>query len=132
MKKLLFLILTSILTMPLFAQLEVKEGSFKEVTGFVNINTEMMYDDNDRAYAVVKVKTENINDKERRQLLFEGDARTFFELEYKPGEVWVYISYYASYLKISHPDFGTTEFTFPFDMVGKKGYELTLVKKNVC
>lgn len=129
MKKLLFLILTSILTMPLFAQLEVKEGSFKEVTGFVNINTEMMYDDNDRAYAVVKVKTENINDKERRQLLFEGDARTFFELEYKPGEVWVYISYYASYLKISHPDFGTTEFTFPFDMVGKKGYELTLVKK---
>ena len=129
MKKFLFLILTSILTMPLFAQLEVKEGSFKEVAGFVNINTERMYDDNDRAYAVVKVKTENINDKERRQLLFEGDARTFFELEYKPGEVWVYISYYASYLKISHPDFGTTEFTFPFDMVGKKGYELTLIKK---
>lgn len=130
MKKFLFLIITAVLSMPVFAQLEVKEGSFKEVAGFVNINTEMMYDDNDRAYSVVKVKTENINDKERHQLLFEGDARTFFELEYKPGEVWVYISYYATYLKISHPDFGSTEFWFPFDMQGKKGYELTIVNKS--
>ncbi|MBO2524058.1 MAG: hypothetical protein CW336_09475, partial [Bacteroidetes bacterium] len=107
----------------------VDEGSFKEVVGFVNINTEKMYDDNDRAYAVLKVKTENINDRERHRLLFEGDARTFFELEYKPGEVWVYISYYATYLKISHPDFGSTEFWFPFDMQGKKGYELTIINK---
>lgn len=45
------------------------------------------------------------------------------------GEVWLYISYYASYLKISHPDFGSTEFWFPFDMQGKKGYELTLINK---
>lgn len=129
MKKHLLLLLMLMTSFGAMAQLEVKPGSFKEVTGFVNINTEKMYDDNDRAYSVVKVKTENINDKERRQLLFEGDARTFFELEYKPGEVWVYISYYATYLKISHPDFGSTEFTIPFDMQGKKGYELTLINK---
>lgn len=129
MKKALFLIITLTLSIPLLAQLEVREGSFKEVAGFVNINTEIMYDDNDQAYSVLKIKTENINDKERRQLVFEGDARTFFELEYKPGEVWLYISYYASFLKISHPDFGSTEFWFPYDMVGKKGYELTLTYK---
>lgn len=125
----LILFLTLNMSVSVFAQLVVDEGSFKEVDGFVNINTEKMYDDNDRAYAVLKVKTENINDRERHKLLFEGDARTFFELEYKPGEVWVYISYYATYLKISHPDFGSTEFWFPFDMQGKKGYELTIINK---
>lgn len=128
-KTLLTLFITFILSISAFAQLEVKEGSFKEVEGFVNINTDIMYDDNDKPYAVLKVKTENINDKERRQLLFQGDARTFFELEYKVGEVWVYISYYATYLKVSHPDFGSTEFWFPFDMKPKKGYELILFKK---
>ena len=127
--RLLLLFFTLNMSVSVFAQLVVDEGSFKEVVGFVNINTEKMYDDNDRAYAVLKVKTENINDRERHKLLFEGDARTFFELEYKPGEVWVYISYYATYLKISHPDFGSTEFWFPFDMQGKKGYELTIINK---
>lgn len=131
MRKLLLLLFGLFLSLNMMAQLEVKEGSFKEVAGFVNINTEMMYDDNDKPYAVLKLKTENINDKERHQLLFQGDARTFFELEYKVGEVWVYISYYATYLKISHPDFGSTEFWFPFDMQGKKGYELTLANKTV-
>ena len=118
-----------ILSYNMIAQLEVKEGSFKEVEGFVNINTDIMFDDNDKPYAVLKVKTENINDKERHQLLFQGDARTFFEVEYKVGEVWLYISYYATYITISHPDFGSTEFWFPFDMHGKKGYELTLINK---
>jgi hypothetical protein len=90
-----------------------------------------MYDDNDKPYAVVKVKTENINDRQRRELLFQGDAATFFEIEYKVGEVWVYLSYYASFLKISHPDFSSTEFYFPFDLEPKKGYELILVNKSL-
>ena len=129
MRKLLLLLFGLFLWLNMMAQLEVKEDSFKEVAGFVNINTEMMYDDNDKPYAVLKVKTENINNKERRELLFQGDARTFIECEYKVGEVWLYISYYATYLKVSHPDYGSTEFWFPFDMQGKKGYELTLFNK---
>ena len=112
-----------------FAQLEVKQGSFKEVLGFVNINTDKMYDDNDKPYSVLKVRTENINDKQRRELSFGGDAQTFFEVEYKDGEVWLYCSYYATFIKISHPDLSSTEFYFPFDMQPKKGYEITLVNK---
>lgn len=111
----------------LFAQLEVKEGSFKEVVGFVNIDPDKQTDDNDQPYAVLKVRTENINAKQRRELDFKGDARTFYEVEYKDGEVWLYISYYATFLKISHPDLSSTEFYFPFDMKPKKGYEMTLV-----
>lgn len=125
-KKYIFLFLATILAFPLLAQLEVKPGSFKEVVGFVNIDPDKQTDDNDKPYSVVKVRTENINDKQRRELRFQGDAQTFFEIEYRDGEVWLFISYYATFLKISHPDLSSTEFYFPFDMQPKKGYELTL------
>lgn len=132
MKKYLLLLLILILTVPLFAQLEVKEGSFKEVPGFVNINPDDNYqtDDNDLPFAVIKIRTENINDKQRRELKFSGNAGTFIMLEYKDGEVWVYLTAeYADYLKISHPDFSSIEFTLPFDLKPKCGYEMTLVNK---
>lgn len=126
-KKFLILFTALISSITLVAQLEVKPGSFKEVSGFVNIDPEKQTDDNDQPYAVVKVRTENIDNKQRRELNFQGDARTFFEIDYRDGEVWLYISYYASFIKISHPDLSSTEFYFPFDMKPKKGYELTLV-----
>lgn len=129
MKKSFLLIILIISSFLCQAQLQVKDGSFKKVDGFVNINIEKMFDDNDKPYAVLKIKTENINDKQRRELCFGGDAQTFFETEYKDGEVWLYISYYATFLKISHPDLSSTEFWFPYDMEPKRGYELTLVNK---
>lgn len=129
MRRLTAFLILILLTLGAKAQLEVKPDSFKEVVGFVNINRDIYSDDNDVPYAVIKVKTENINDKQRRELLFEGDAQTFIECEYKVGEVWVYITYKASYLKVSHPDLSSTEFWFPFDMAPKKGYEMTLVNK---
>lgn len=130
MRRFSILIFAIFLALSAKAQLEVKPGSFKEVDGFVNINPEIQTDDNDVPYAVVKVKTENINDKQRRELLFQGDAQTFIECEYNVGEVWVYVTYKASYLKISHPDLSSTEFWFPFDMKPKRGYELTLVNNS--
>ena len=130
MKRYVFVLLALIMPLLLCAQLEVKEGSFKEVQGFVNISIDKMYDDNDVLYSVIKVKTENINNKQRQELLFEGNAATFIELEYKVGEVWVYLSSIpATYLKISHPDFGSTEYWFPYDLAPKKGYEMTLMYK---
>ena len=90
MKRLIFLFFALFLSAAAYSQLEVKEGSFKIVDGFVNINLNIQTDDNEVPYAVVKVKTENINDKQRRELLFQGDAATFIECEYKVGEVWVY------------------------------------------
>ena len=131
MKRLLHFVLAIICSLNLMAQLEVKDGSFKEVPGFVNINTEKMYDDNDKPYAVLKIKTENLSSKERHELNIGGDAQTFWEVEYRDGEVWLYISYYATFLKISHEEFSSTEFHFPFDMKPKCGYELTLVNKTV-
>lgn len=132
-RKLIILIIQLFLSIPLFAQLEVKDGSFKEVPGFVNINSDPNYqtDDNDLPFAVIKVRTENITDKQRRELKFEGNGGTFIMLEYKTGEVWVYLTAkYATYLKISHPDLSSIEFTLPYDLQPKKGYEMTLVNKK--
>lgn len=131
MRKLIFLLITLFVSANLFAQLEVKKDSFKEVPGFVNINTDKMYDDNDKPYAVLKIKTENIDSKQRRELNFGGDAQTYYEVEYKEGEVWLYISYYATFIKIYHEELSSAEFYFPFDIQPKKGYELTLVNKAV-
>lgn len=132
MRKFLFLLFVLFLYVSAFAQLEVKPGSFKEVHGFVNINDDPNYqtDDNDLPYAVIKVRTENITDKQRRDLRFESNLAVGIMLEYHTGEVWVYLTAkYADYLKISHPDFGVYEYTLPFDLQPKKGYEMALVYK---
>ena len=126
-RKFIILFFTIILSLPVFAQLEVKEDSFQEVIGFVNINIDKMYDDNDKPYAVLKIKTENINNKQRHQLSFSTDSYSSFEVEYNIGEVWLYISHYASYINISHPEFGFVSYEFPYEMTGKHGYELTIV-----
>ena len=132
MKRFITIILL-FLSLEAMAQLEVKPGSFKEVPGFVNLNPDENYqiDDNDLPYAVIKVRTENINEEQRKRLNFSGNMGTFIMLEYKDGEVWVYLTAkYADYLKISHPDFSSYEYTLPYDLQPKHGYEMTLVNKT--
>ena len=92
MKRILLLFVAMMVSVAGFAQLEVKPDSFKEISGFVNQNTEIYDDDNNVLYAVIKVRTENLNDKQRHQLLFQGNAVTFIELEYHQDEIWVYLS----------------------------------------
>ena len=131
MKRVLLLFVAMMVSVVGFAQLEVKPDSFKEIPGFVNQNPEIYDDDNNVLYAVIKVRTENLNDKQRHQLLFQGNAVTFIELEYHQDEIWVYLSSIpATYLKISHPDFGSTEFNLPFDLEPQKGYEMVLINKT--
>lgn len=130
MKKHLVLLFALVLSITSFAQLEVSPNSFKQIEGFVNDNPDIQTDDNEKPFSVIKMKTENLNDEQRNQLLFEGDLQTYFEVEEHGEELWLYISYYATFIKISHPDFGTTEFWFPFSMRGKKGYEMTLINKT--
>lgn len=113
----------------LFAQIEVKENSFKEVQGFVNIDRDRLNDDNNEPYAVVKIRTENINNKQRRDLRFGVEPNISIEVVYKTGEIWLYISHYARNITISSNDFNTVVFDFPMTLRGKGGYEMTLVNK---
>lgn len=129
MKKFLIFIIGVFLSLQAFSQLEVKENSFREVPGFTNTNPDPDYqsDDNYFPFAIIKIKTENIDDKQRRELLFQGNAATYFMVEYKNDGLWLYLTaQYADYIKFSHPDFSTCEFEIPVKLKPNQGYELTL------
>jgi formylglycine-generating enzyme required for sulfatase activity len=113
------------------AQISVKEGSFKQVGQFYTMKDDMT-DDNYAPYAVIRIKTENMTSEQVEKLGFQGDARTFFDVEFHDTEVWVYLTYLASYLKITHPDLSSTEFTIPYDMEPLQGYEIVLVNGAVA
>ncbi|MCQ2318890.1 MAG: PEGA domain-containing protein [Bacteroidales bacterium] len=129
MRKYIVLIVTLLLTLNVKAQLVVEPDSFKEVPGFVILDHDKT-DINDVPFAVIKIRTRNIDDSQRRKLTFGGNLSIDTDIQYKVGEVWLYLTYHADYIKISHPDFSSTEFTFPYDMKPNGCYELTLVNNS--
>lgn len=133
MKKIIIVVIALLLSLNALAQLEVKEGSFRMVPGFVNTNPDPDYqtDDNYFPFAIIKIKTEGLDDKQRRELLFQGNAATYFMLEYKQDEIWLYLTAkYADYIKFSHRDLSTLEYTLPEQLKPNQGYELTLVNTS--
>ena len=127
-----YLLLIAILFIACFvnAQISVRDGSFKEVGQFYTM-LEDMTDDNYTPFAVIRIQTENMTAEQVEKLGFQGDARTFFNIEFHDTEVWVYLTYLATYLKITHPDLSSTEFTIPYDMEPLHGYEIVLVNGAV-
>ena len=130
MKKLSLFLLLFLISLGIRAQISVKDGSFKEVGQFYTM-LEDMTDDNYTPFAVIRVKTEKMTAEQVEKLGFHGDARTFFNIEFHDTEVWVYLTYLATYLKITHPDLSSTEFTIPYDMEPLHGYEILLVNGAV-
>lgn len=110
-----------------FSQIHVKEGSFRQIDGFVMLDKNDHYDDNDRPMALIKISTENISAEQRAKLMFKGNLATYFDVHFKPGEIWLYLSTAATFLEIIHPDYGKTEYWLPFDLKGFGGYEMVLV-----
>lgn len=130
MRKILTTLVVVLLSLNAFAQLAVKDGSFKEIQGFVNNNPDPDYqtDDNDKPFAVVVIHTVNITDRQSKELRFESNLATFIMLDYQNDDIWMYITARsADYVKISHPDLSSLEYNFPQDLIARKGYEMTLV-----
>lgn len=126
MRRLYVLLLILFASLCVRAQISVKEGSFKQVGQFFTMKEDMT-DDNYTPFAVIKVKTENMTATQVEQLGFSGNALTYIDAEFHDTEVWVYLTYLAPYLKITHPDLSSTEFTIPYDLQPLQGYELVLV-----
>ena len=126
MKKFFVLIFAVFAVICATAQIYVKDGSFHETDQFFNMKDDMT-DDNYTPLSVIKVKTENMTEQEVRKLGFGGNALTYFDAEYHGKEVWLYCSCIAEYIKFTHPDLSSFEFTLPFDMKPLQGYELVLV-----
>ena len=126
MKKIFTAILLIFICHNVFSQIKVKENSFHQIEGFVMLDKNDHYDDNNRPMALIKIATENIKAEERRKFIFKGNMATYFDVHFEPGEIWLYLSTEATFIEIIHDDFGKTEFVLPYDLKGFCGYEMVL------
>ena len=127
MKRILLVIFALISLNDAFAQLQVKEGSFKYMPGGV-IEDKMEYTDgNDFPMALIKISTENIPEQERMRLVFTGNRETQILKEPKTGQMWIYISAEAAtFIDIKHPDYGTYKYYLPEKLCDYCVYEMVL------
>ena len=126
MKKIFTAILLIFICHDVFSQIKVKENSFHQIEGFVMLDKNDHYDDNNRPMALIKIATENIKAEERRKFIFKGNMATYFDVHFEPGEIWLYLSTEATFIEIIHDDFGKTEFVLPYDLKDFCGYEMVL------
>ena len=130
MKKLLLIFLTFV-SLNVFGQIKVKEGSFRKIDGFVMLDKYEHTDINNAPMALIKISTENINAEQRRKFIFKGNLATFFDVHFEPGEIYLYVSAAAAtFIEIIHDDYGKTEFTLPYDLCDFCGYEMVIVRKT--
>ena len=126
MKKIFTAILLIFICHDVFSQIKVKENSFHQIEGFVMLDKNDHYDDNNRPMALIKIATENIKAEERRKFIFKGNMATYFDVHFEPGEIWLYLSTEATFIEIIHDDFGKTEFVLPYDLKDFCGYEMVV------
>ncbi|MGN0033523.1 MAG: SUMF1/EgtB/PvdO family nonheme iron enzyme [Candidatus Limimorpha sp.] len=129
MKRLITIIITSLLPMMGLAQIKFLYNSFDEIHGFVDLNDKT--DDNGKPFSVLIVKSTNINDEDFNNIIFSTDVTSTIEAEYRAGEAWLYIPYYSNLLKMRQPNMqGFDEFYFPYNLTPKQGYEITITRYN--
>lgn len=128
MKKLYVIILFIFIANTSFAQIKVKEGSFRKIVNYVMDDKEEHVDGNNKPMALIKVTTENINEEERKRLYFKGNRATDFKVVPKIGELYLYLTAEAAtVIEIKHPDYGKTMFTLPETLCDFCAYELVVV-----
>lgn len=127
MKKFILLILFIITALTSFPQIHVKENSFHKIDGFLMMDKSEHIDDNDVPMALIKISTENISAEERRKMTFKGNLATYFDMQFKTSEIYLYLSTTATFLEIHHPDYGKTEYWLPEDLCDYCGYEMVVV-----
>ena len=127
MKKVL-LVVFALISLNAFSQISVKEGSFRKIEGYVMLDKNKHLDDNDNPMALIKITTENISAEERARFRYNGNMETYFDVHHhEDGQTYLYISAEAAtFIEIIHPDYGKTEYTFPFDLCDFCGYEMVV------
>jgi len=114
------------------AQIKVKEGSFHQIEGYVMLDKHDHVDVNNAPMALIKISTENITAEQRRKFTFKGNAITYFDVRFEPGEIYLYISAAAAtFIEIIHDDYGKTEYWLPETLCDYCGYEMVVQNETV-
>ena len=126
MKKFL-LVLFAFISINTFAQINVKEGSFHKIDGYLMLDKEDHRDDNWKPMALIKISTEGMKAEERARLIFHGNMETYIDVKQMEAETYLYLSAQAAtFIEIKHPDYGKTEYWFPEDLCDYCGYEMVV------
>lgn len=126
MKKILLFIFAFI-SFNAFAQMQVKDGSFKRIPKAQIDNKEEFVDGNDSPMALIKISMENIDEKEMVRLVFSGNRETQVIKEHKKDQMWIYLSAEAAtFVDIKHPDFGVYKYMLPENLCNYCVYEMLL------
>ena len=125
MMRKVFLMLFVLMSFTAFAQLKVKEGSFKKVENCVILDKR--YDDNNNPMALIRIYTENILPEQKRDFFFDADFGTNLEPSIaESGEIELYATYTVKKIKLTHNFFSPLDIVIPFDLEGNACYELIL------
>lgn len=126
MKKTLLLIFAFI-SFNAFAQMQVKEGSFKRIPKIQIEDKEEYVDGNDSPMALIKISMENIENKEIERFILSGNRATQIVKEPKSDQMWIYISAEeATFIDIKHPDYGVCKYMLPETLCNYCVYEMLL------
>lgn len=126
MKKLL-LVLFTFISLNVFAQLQIKNGSFKyNPYGVIEDKAEYV-DSKGSPMALIKVSTENITEQERLKLEFEVNKQAQIIKKTKTGQMWIYLSAEsADYLYIKHDTYGECKLEFTEKLCDYCVYDVTI------
>lgn len=122
MKRLLSILLSAAFTLTLMAQGQMSVKSFTLMENDHDARAHQRKDANDHPAALIKVQTTETN------LFFSaGRCGPVGNVEYKPGEVWVYVTRDAQKLTIGHNRYGVLrDYMFPIPIRGGSVYQLVL------
>lgn len=97
-----------------FAQLYIREDSFRQIDKYVMNDSESHIDGNGKPMALIKISTENISAEERKEFYFKGNLETDFKWFPKIGEIYLYLTAQAAtFIEIKHNDYGKKIFYLP-------------------
>ncbi|MDR1860270.1 MAG: hypothetical protein LBR06_05050 [Bacteroidales bacterium] len=136
----LLIVLSFLLVQPIYAQLEIREGSFRQLSrdvataerGQLNMGDlsalidGKKYDDNGILCALLKIKIEKISRTDIAKLDFRVNAGIqVVEKRQFSGELWVHITGAETDMLITHPSFGASN-KITMRLEGGKTYEIRL------
>jgi hypothetical protein len=125
MKRILLILLVFI-SLDSFAQIRVKENTFRKTKKTRTVKKEFIYS-HDKDYALIKISTENIQDVLKPDFEFRTFDRLDIDKEVKKKTIEISLDENTESFVLSHPLYGNLEYVLPEKLSSRCIYEMAIV-----
>ena len=125
MKKILLILLVFI-SLDSFAQIRVKENTFRKTKKTRAVKKEFIYS-HDKDYALIKISTENIQNVLKPDFEFRTFDRLDIDKEVKKKTIEISLDENTESFVLSHPLYGNLEYVLPEKLSSRCIYEMAIV-----